>query len=267
MSAAEAQSGTAPLMSPLAADPGGKGFASPDEHFSDLAAASPAEILRWAFETIPRLAVATSFQSSGLVILHMTKALGLRPSVLFLDTGFHFAETLEFRHHIADAWDLDVRDVRGEHGSAEGQAAIHGPELYKRDPELCCFINKVAPLQRALEEFDGWISGIRRDQSPLRAETPTMEAQMLPSGVEILKIHPLAHWSKKDVASYVAEHSIPTHPLLEQGFRSIGCEPCTRRVLPGEDERAGRWSDLSKTECGIHLFGKPDAPRQSEAEQ
>nr|MDQ3957869.1 phosphoadenylyl-sulfate reductase [Actinomycetota bacterium] len=174
---------------------------------------------------------------------------------------------LQFRQHMADAWDLDVVDVRGAHGSVAGQAAVYGPELYRRDPEKCCFINKVAPLQAALEGYDAWISGIRRDQSPLRAETPTMEAQLLPSGVEILKIHPLAHWSRADVAAYVETHGIPTHPLLEQGYRSIGCAPCTRPVREGEDERAGRWSNLSKTECGIHVFGKPDAPRQSEAEE
>jgi phosphoadenosine phosphosulfate reductase len=244
-----------------------EGFASPDVHLSDLAEAAPQEILRWSFETIGNVAVATSFQSSGLVILHMTRALRLRPPVLFLDTGFHFPETLEFRRRIASEWDLDVVDVRGEHGSPEGQAALYGPELYRRDPEKCCFINKVAPLQAALEAYDGWISGIRRDQSPLRAETPTMEAQMLQSGKEVLKIHPLAHWSRDDVGGYVTEHSIPTHPLLEQGFRSIGCAPCTRAVQPGEDDRAGRWADLSKTECGIHLFGKAHGPAQSEAEQ
>lgn len=247
--------------------PSTEGFASPDVHLADLASAAPQEILAWAFETIGDVAVATSFQSSGLVILHMTRRLGLRPPVLFIDTGFHFTETLAFRQQIESLWDVDVVDVRGEHGSAEGQAALYGPALYRRDPEKCCFINKVAPLQAALERYDGWISGIRRDQSPLRAETPTMEAQMLPSGKEVLKIHPLAHWSRDDVAAYVAAHGIPTHPLLEQGYRSIGCAPCTRAVLDGEDERAGRWAGLSKTECGIHLFGRPHGPRQSEAEQ
>lgn len=256
-------------MNPLpAADPRlSEEFASPDAHFSELAEAPPQEILRWAFGTIDNVAVATSFQSSGLVILHMTRALGLRPPVLFIDTGFHFPETIDFRMRIAAEWDLHVVDVRGKHGSPEGQAALYGPELYRRDPEKCCFVNKVEPLQRELESYDGWISGIRRDQSPLRAETPTMEAQMLQSGKEVLKIHPLAHWNKGDVSRYVADHAIPTHPLLEQGFRSIGCAPCTRATLPGEDDRAGRWSDLSKTECGIHLFGRPNSPRQSEAEQ
>lgn len=243
-------------------------FASPDVHFAELAEAPPQEILRWAFGTIGNVAVATSFQSSGLVILHMTRALGLRPPVLFLDTGFHFPETISFRQRIAAEWDLDVVDLRGEHGSAEGQAALHGPALYRRDPEKCCFINKVAPLQKALEGYDGWISGIRRDQSPLRAETPTMEAQMLQSGKEVLKIHPLAHWNRDHVAAYVTEHAIPTHPLLEQGYRSIGCAPCTRSVGADEDDRAGRWDGITKTECGIHLFGKREhGPAQSEAEQ
>jgi phosphoadenosine phosphosulfate reductase len=174
---------------------------------------------------------------------------------------------MEFRLQIADAWDLKLIDLRGDHGSPERQAAIHGPELYRRDPDKCCFINKVEPLQKALEEFDGWISGIRRDQSPFRAETPLVEAQMLPSGNEVLKIHPLAHWSKEDVESYLEQHDIPTHPLLEKGYRSIGCYPCTRAVANGEDERAGRWDGLDKTECGIHGFGKPLGPMMTEAEQ
>ncbi|MDQ3957091.1 MAG: phosphoadenosine phosphosulfate reductase family protein, partial [Actinomycetota bacterium] len=115
-----------------------EGFASPDVHLADLATATPQEILRWSFDTVPRIAIATSFQSSGLVILHMTKDLGLTAPVLFLDTGFHFPETLQFHQHMADAWDLDVVDVRGAHGSVAGQAAVYGPELYRRDPEKCC---------------------------------------------------------------------------------------------------------------------------------
>jgi phosphoadenosine phosphosulfate reductase len=237
-------------------------FVAPTGDYERLQDAEPRDILRWACDTIDRLAVATSFQSSGLVILHVLK--DIRPDfpVLFLDTGFHFEETIAFKRQIAAAWDLKVVDLNGSHGGPGRQEEIYGPELYRRDPDRCCFINKVEPLQRALEEFDAWISGIRRDQSPLRAHTPVLEAQMLPSGREVLKIHPLATWTRADVDAYVARHEIPTNPLLEEGYASIGCRPCTRRTSDGEDERAGRWDGFAKTECGIHSFGK----RTTEAE-
>ncbi len=242
-------------------------FASPDIHYAELEDATPQQILTWGSQTIERVAVATSFQSSGLVILNEMRRIRPDVPVLFLDTGFHFPETLEFRRRIADLWKLNLVDLRGEHGSPERQAELHGSELYRREPDKCCFINKVEPLQKALEDYDGWISGIRRDQSPLRAHTPIVEAQMLPSGKEVLKIHPLANWSKLEVQGYVREHGIPTHPLLERGYASIGCWPCTRPVSQDEDERAGRWDGLGKTECGIHAFGKPQGPKQTEAEQ
>ncbi|MGH2820343.1 MAG: phosphoadenylyl-sulfate reductase [Actinomycetota bacterium] len=241
-------------------------FASPDTHFGDLDDAHPRVVLEWVCTTVESLAVATSFQLSGMVILHLLKDIRPDVPVLFLDTGFHFPETLDFRRRIQGAWGLNVIDLHGEHGFAERQAEIHGPELYRRDPDRCCYINKVKPLQDALESYDAWISGIRRDQSPLRARTPMVEAQMLPSGNEVLKVHPLANWSRADVEGYVREHDVPTHPLLDDGYRSIGCRPCTQRVDPGEDERAGRWNDFSKTECGIHSFGKQGS-RESEAEQ
>ena len=247
--------------------PGYERFASPESGYSDLEKAHPRSVIAWAAATIDRLAVATSFQSSGLVILHLLK--DIRPDVpaLFLDTGFHFSQTLEFRDRIAELWDLKVVTLTGEHGSPKRQAELHGPHLYRSDPDRCCFINKVRPLQAALEEYDGWMSGLRRDQSPLRAGTPTIEAQMLPSGSEVLKIHPLATWTRARVGSYVKRHGIPTHPLLEQGFASIGCRPCTRTVNDGEDERDGRWDSLAKTECGIHSFGRGRGPFETEAEQ
>ncbi|MFN2595347.1 MAG: phosphoadenylyl-sulfate reductase [Actinomycetota bacterium] len=242
-------------------------FVSPDENYLDLETATPEQILGWAAASIDRLAIATSFQSSGLVLMHMLRDIRPDLPVLFLDTGFHFPETLEFRDRIAAMWELKLVVLTGEHGSVKKQNEIYGPALYRREPDKCCAINKVEPLQRALEEYDGWISGLRRDQSPLRATTPMVEAQMLPSGNETLKIHPLAHWSRDDVSSYLTEHDIPTHPLLEKGFGSIGCWPCTRALQVGEDERAGRWSGQAKTECGIHSFGKPHGPKQTEAEQ
>lgn len=243
------------------------GFVSPDSHYADLYDAHPLEAIRWAAHTIDRLAVATSFQSSGLTILHLLKRIRPDVPVLFLNTGFHFPETLEFKDRIARMWGLNVIELRGEHGSPERQAEIHGAELYRRDPDTCCAINKVRPLQDALENYDGWISGLRRDQSPLRAATPIVEAQMLPSGREIMKIHPLATWSRTEVNSYVADNGIPTNPLLERGFASIGCWPCTKAVGDSDSERAGRWSGFDKTECGIHSFGRAHGPKETEAEQ
>jgi phosphoadenosine phosphosulfate reductase len=242
-------------------------FVSPDAHYSDLESAHPREILKWTAQTVDNLAVATSFQSSGLVILHLLRDIRNDLPVLFLDTGFHFPETLEFRQKITDEWNLNLVDLRGEHGSVEKQNEIYGKALYRSDPDKCCHINKVKPLQDALENYDGWISGLRRDQSPMRAHTPIIEAQMLPSGNEVLKIHPLANWSKDDVSEYLSANNIPTHPLLEKNFASIGCWPCTRALQPGENERDGRWDGHTKTECGIHTFGQNGGPVETEAEQ
>lgn len=243
------------------------GFVSPDIHYADLETAEPPDILTWAAGTIEKLAVASSFQSSGLVILHLLKDIRGDVPVLFLETGFHFPETLEFRDRVAEMWGLELVVLRGEHRTPEKQAEQYGPALYRRDPDRCCAINKVEPLQRALQDYDGWISGLRRDQSPMRADTPMVEAQMLPSGDEVIKIHPLAHWSRDQVDGYIAEHNIPTNPLLERGFASIGCWPCTRPVEEGEEERSGRWDGFAKTECGIHSFGHADGSKETEAEQ
>jgi phosphoadenosine phosphosulfate reductase len=227
----------------------------------------PREILEWATYSVDRLVVATSFQSSGLVILHMLRDIKPDIPVLFLDTGFHFPETMRFAREKTDEWGLKLVVLKGKHRSPETQAQLYGPELYRTNPNLCCTINKTEPLQEALAEFDGWISGLRRDQSPERATSVKIsQPQILPSGRAILKIHPLANWTRADVDSYISEHAITTHPLLEKGYASIGCWPCTRAIQDGEGERDGRWAGLDKTECGIHTFGQ-DNPRQTEAEQ
>jgi phosphoadenosine phosphosulfate reductase len=194
-----------------------------------------------------------------MALLHMARDIKPDIPVLFLETGFHFPETTEFRQRIVAEWNLNFIELRGDHKTAERQAEIYGPELYRRDPDLCCHINKVAPLQTALEGYKGWISGVRRDQSDARSHTPVVQAQLLPSGKEVLKVHPLAFWTKADVEDYVRRNGIPIHPLLERGFASIGCWPCTRPITNGESERAGRWDGLEKTECGIHVFGTSEA--------
>jgi len=161
-------------------------FVAPALDYDRLDHAEPQEILRWTAASIESLAVATSFQSGGLVILHMLDEIRPQLPVLFLDTGFHFRETHEFKARVAELLDLNLIELRGDHGNVEGQTAIYGPELYRRDPDKCCHINKVEPLQRALEDYDGWISGIRRDQSPLRAGTPGItRSARKPSGLAV----------------------------------------------------------------------------------
>lgn len=226
-------------------------------------AGDPRQILAWAAEAYDNLAVVTSFQSSGLAILHML--LEIRPGlpVLFLDTGFHFEETLRFRDEVTQRWGLNLIVLRGDHGTPKRQAELYGPWLYRSDPDRCCHINKVVPLQRALEGYDAWISGLRRDQSPARAEVEVVGSQTLLSGREVAKIHPLAAWSQDRVDAYLEEHGIKTHPLLEQGYASIGCWPCTRPPAPGEAPRAGRWYDFDKKGCGIHTFGTEASPQDS----
>ena len=223
----------------------------------ELEGARPEQILRWASARVDELAVTTSFQSSGLVILHLLRSIRPQVPVLFLETGWHFPETLEFRDRIVSEWQLNLVELRGEHGTPERQAEIHGSALHRTDPDKCCTINKVEPLLAALESFDGWISGLRRDQSEQRSAIPVVDEQTLPSGKTILKVHPLAGWTKADVQGYIVAHGIPTHPLLEKGFASIGCWPCTRPVNEGEDERAGRWAGQDKMECGIHTLTQP----------
>ncbi len=213
--------------------------------------AHPCETLAWAFENVPRLVIASSFQVGGLVNVYFARELVGRVPVLFLQTGFHFPETLAFRDRVVSAWGLDLIETEPTLGPDRQEREL-GPELYRTDPDRCCELNKVLPLQRTLDRFDGWVTGLRRDQGPSRAGTRIFEREILRSGRAIWKINPLARWSKDRVWALARAYDIPVHPLYEQGYASIGCAPCTRPVLPGEDERAGRWSDSGKTECGIH---------------
>lgn len=216
----------------------------------------PKEILVAFAKLSATPAVATSFQLSGMAILHMLRLTAPNVPVLFLDTGFHFPQTLEFRDKIVREWDINLVNLTGGHRTAERQAEIYGPALYRTRADLCCHINKVEPLQRALEGHDAWVSGVRRDQSAVRATTTVAEIQMLDSGRPIVKVNPLAHWTRADVEAYVKNNDIPTHPLLDDGYPSVGCWPCTRRVEVGAPERSGRWDGVEKTECGIHTFGR-----------
>lgn len=215
---------------------------------------SPEEIMRWALDEsgLERVAIASAFQVEGTCIIHM--GVQVRPDVpiLFLETGFHFAETLAFKHRLTELLGLNVVDLIGDH-TVESQAEEYGPRLYERNPDLCCELNKVIPFNRALRKLDLWTTAMRRDSAWTRRNTPILDHYELEPGKYIVKVNPVANWTRRDAWAYMKRHDLPQNPLYELGFASIGCSPCTRMVFPGEDERAGRWSGVGKTECGIHV--------------
>jgi phosphoadenosine phosphosulfate reductase len=228
----------------------------------------PLEIVRWALQHsgLERMAMASAFQAEGTAIIHM--AVSLRPDlpILFLETGFHFAETLAFKQRLTERFDLNVVDLIGDH-TVESQEEEHGPRLYERNPELCCELNKVIPFNRALQKLDGWITGMRRDSAWTRKNTPIIDQYELEPGKWLVKVNPIANWTRREAWGYLKEHDLPHNPLYELGYASIGCAPCTRALFPGEDERAGRWSGVGKTECGIHLVDLPSQDAEAREEE
>jgi phosphoadenosine phosphosulfate reductase len=214
---------------------------------NDLDGADAVEILRWAAQTFgDRFCVASSMADTVLVHLAARAAPGV--DVVFLDTGYHFAETIGTRDAVAALCDIHLVNVQPELSVAE-QDAAYGKDLFAREPDRCCAMRKVAPLERALAGYDAWASGMRRDEAVTRRGIEVVEWDARRSKV---KVNPLAAWTQEDVDRYVAEHGVLVNPLLELGYPSIGCAPCTRRIEPGEDPRAGRWSGRAKTECGLH---------------
>jgi phosphoadenosine phosphosulfate reductase len=212
--------------------------------------AAPQELLRWAVDTFGRgLAFVTSFQPSGLVMLHMLHDIGLSAEVLTLDTGLLFEETEALIARWEEEYALSVTRIRPAQSVAQ-QAQTHGEALWLRDPDACCGLRKTAPLAGVLPGYAAWITGVRRDQAETRRETPLITWDARHGN---LKLAPLATWTNEMVWTYIHACDLPYNPLHDQGYTSIGCQPCTRAVLPGEDSRAGRWSGLAKTECGIHL--------------
>jgi phosphoadenosine phosphosulfate reductase len=213
----------------------------------ELDAAPAQEIVRWAVQTFgARLAVTSSVQDA--VLVHLVSHLAPGVDVLFLDTGYHFAETLGTRDALAATYTVNLITLRPRQTVAE-QDASYGPRLHDRDPDRCCALRKIAPLDRALARYDAWATGLRRAQSPTRAAAPVVSYDAARGKV---KIAPIAAWSDADVENYIAEHGILVNPLRSAGYPSIGCAPCTRAVAVGDDPRAGRWAGLAKTECGIH---------------
>ncbi|MDN5796239.1 MAG: phosphoadenylyl-sulfate reductase [Intrasporangium sp.] len=205
------------------------------------------EVSAWAAQTFPgTLAVACSMADA--VLPHVVSRFAPGVDVLFLDTGYHFSDTLVTRDIVAADLPITLVDVVPEQTVAE-QDAQYGPRLHERDPALCCRLRKVDPLAKVLPTYEAWVTGVRRDEAPTRTDTPlvTWDAKH-----GLVKINPLAAWSFDALLGYAREHDVEVNSLLSDGYPSIGCEPCTRRVAPGEDPRAGRWAGFAKTECGLH---------------
>nr|WP_026377650.1 phosphoadenylyl-sulfate reductase [Aestuariimicrobium kwangyangense] len=227
------------------ADAGNRRFAAPPAD----ALQGATEVIAWAAEAFGhRVAVACSM-AADTVLAHLVSSRIPQVDTLFLDTGYHFPETRGLRAELPLAMPVNVVDVLPLQTVAE-QDAEYGAKLHDRDPGLCCQLRKVEPLARELKGYEAWFTGVRRDEAPTRATT---ELVTFDERHGLVKINPLAHWSFDDVIDYAEAHQVPVNPLLAEGYPSIGCAPCTRRVAPGEDPRSGRWAGLSKTECGIHL--------------
>jgi phosphoadenosine phosphosulfate reductase len=214
------------------------------------------EILAWAWERFgARAAIGTSFQGAGLVMMHLAQTHGLRFRVFTLDTGLLFPETVELKQRLEQFLGLKIESLEPDL-TVDEQADIHGPELWKRAPDLCCTVRKVLPLRDKLSDLDCWITGLRRQQSETRADIGIIELYVFDEagGRDIVKLNPMANWSREAVWNYIRDRKIPYNPLHDRGFHSIGCQPCTRLTANGEGERAGRWTGFNKVECGIHTF-------------
>lgn len=214
----------------------------------ELESASPEEIIAWAIRTFPNITFACSFGAEDVVLVDMLQKISPKTDIFYLDTDFHFKETYETRDALADHYELDFVRVSPVI-TPEEQAQQFGDELWKVDPNACCNIRKVEPLTRILSQYDAWITGIRRDQAPTRANAKKIEYD---TKFGLVKFNPIAGWTSEDVWQYIRDNNVIYNPLHDRNYPSIGCEYCTRQVMPGEDPRAGRWSDSDKTECGLH---------------
>lgn len=198
-----------------------------------------------------RVALVSSFGAESVVLLHLISVIRPTTPVLFVDTQMLFAETLAYQKSLAKR--LNLLDIRTLH-PLPGTLAAADPsgDLHRRDPDACCALRKIAPLENALSGFDAWITGRKRFQGAERQAIDFFEAE---EGTSRIKLNPLAHWTRSDLEDYIDNNALPRHPLQAKGFLSIGCAPCTSPVGPGEDPRAGRWRGQGKTECGIHFIG------------
>jgi len=210
--------------------------------------ASPQEIIAWAVDMFsPNIVLSSSFQTQSVALLHIVKEICPKMIIFFLDTEMHFRDTLIFRESLQKKWNLNIIDL---HPDKKWRKFLQyfGNDLPKTDPNLCCDIRKVQPMQKAMEGVDAWITGIRRDQTEKRAHAQILEYKR--NG--LLRIAPLLNWTSEQISNYIVANNLPRHPLPSSRYPSIGCEPCTRAIQLNERERAGRWTGKGKIECGLH---------------
>jgi phosphoadenosine phosphosulfate reductase len=215
---------------------------------AELEGAGAEELLAWTDRHFGgRYVVASNMQDAVLVDL----AVKVRPGVdvLFLDTGYHFAETIGTRDAVESVYDITIVNVTPEHTAAE-QDRLLGKDLFARDPEQCCRLRKVVPLGSALSNYAAWVTGIRRVESPTRANAPLISFD---EAFKLVKVNPLAAWTDEDMQAYIEANGVLVNPLVDEGYPSIGCAPCTAKPVDGADPRSGRWQGLNKTECGLHV--------------
>ncbi|QUJ77460.1 phosphoadenylyl-sulfate reductase [Sulfitobacter albidus] len=204
------------------------------------------DVLRRALAAVPNLALVSSFGAESVALLHLASRVKPDVQVIFIDTMLLFPETLAYQREVAKKLGLRrVKVVRADTAQADPDDTLH-----QRDTDACCTLRKTRVLEEALRGFDGWITGRKRYQSATRADLPAFEVE---EATGRIKVNPLAHWTRDDVATYIEENNLPRHPLVAQGYPSIGCAPCTSPVAAGEDPRAGRWRGQDKDECGIHF--------------
>jgi phosphoadenosine phosphosulfate reductase len=210
--------------------------------------ATAQQVLTWAAETFGhRMIVASNMQDAVLVELAAAAQPGI--DVLFLDTGYHFAETIGTRDAVETVYDVRIVNATPEHTVAE-QDSLLGKDLFAREPNQCCALRKVAPLQKTLAGYDAWVTGVRRVEAPTRANTPLVTYD---EKFGLVKINPIAAWTDEEMDAYITEHGVLVNPLVSEGYPSIGCAPCTAKPAPGADKRSGRWAGTGKIECGLHV--------------
>lgn len=212
---------------------------------------TPHDALSWVFETFgDRAALSTAFGPGGIVLMHLASQVRPGAKVFFIDTGFHFDETMQMVDRIHSQMAVDI-EVLKPALSLERQALVHGDSLHVVDPDRCCELRKIEPTQRMLSSLDAWVTALRRDQGPSRANLPVVDVRQI-DGRELVKVNPLVTWTRKEIWRYIHAHQLPYNPLHDRGYPSVGCRPCTRPSHDSANERAGRWAGRSKTECGMH---------------
>jgi phosphoadenosine phosphosulfate reductase len=214
---------------------------------AELADAPASEVIAWATQTFgDRICITSSMTDA--VIIHLAAAVKPGIDVIFLDTGYHFPETIGTRDAVQAVYPVNLISVTPSRTVAEQDAEL-GPRLYGRNPDLCCYLRKVVPLERALDPYDAWITGVRREETSARSDTQVVEWD---DRRAMVKVNPIASWTQEQVDTYIADNGVLVNPLVYDGYPSIGCATCTMKVEAGADPRSGRWTGTGKTECGIH---------------